>query len=420
MAVLEWCCCSLLSTAISLGFTSAFLYGVSFAIELWWIIEAEVSLSVPAYVLAASYLLLCVLSTTMLLSLRSKVPRLLLAWLLLTVLAIFPEAGLVLFMAIYHWAGGTYGVIEISLWLVRVFFNVCGIVCIQSLWSRWREEESIFQSLHELSLSHSGLGSSPLGLAGHHKLRSSIRQPPLHPRFMPPSLNNNHLHHLGAGATTNYGHNIAYNNPAFSTSTLQLNTNKFRGSQVARSTSSASHLGSLPSLAVAPPYLQQGFSKNEFNPQMFLAPHRPVSQYDLPSFGLDPDAPVFLPPTHGQGGLQATLPINVYHGASRRELGETMAWYRPRSLGSLAAGQEGRGAQLSERWTTGRKGEYDTQSLDRRLARPGAGGAFMGATGYPSEGGRHTLGQAGGSRHSLGQASGLSMDSPDKYRDIAL
>ena len=30
-------------------------------------------------------------------------PRLLLAWLLLTVLAIFPEAGLVLFMAIYHW-----------------------------------------------------------------------------------------------------------------------------------------------------------------------------------------------------------------------------------------------------------------------------------------------------------------------------
>ena len=32
------------------------------------------------------------------------------------------------------------------------FCKVSGIVCIQSLWSQWREEKSIFRSLHELSM----------------------------------------------------------------------------------------------------------------------------------------------------------------------------------------------------------------------------------------------------------------------------
>ena len=32
------------------------------------------------------------------------------------------------------------------------FLQLCGIVCVQSLWSVWREEKSIFRSLHELSI----------------------------------------------------------------------------------------------------------------------------------------------------------------------------------------------------------------------------------------------------------------------------
>merc|ERR1719229_243194 len=53
--------------------------------------------------------------------------------------------------------------------------------------------------------------------------------------------------------------------------------------------------------------------------------------------------------------------------------------YRPRSLGSLAVSEAETGgkAMLSERWTTNRRGEYDTQSLDRRLVR-GAGGRQAG------------------------------------------
>ena len=72
-------------------------------------------------------------------------------------------------------------------------------MCVQSLWAVWREEKSIFRSLHELSIvskqnliknisnprkylqntgelpGEGGLQDSVLGLAGHHKLRSSFR-----------------------------------------------------------------------------------------------------------------------------------------------------------------------------------------------------------------------------------------------------
>lgn len=210
-------------------------------------------------------------------------------------------------------------------------------------------------------------------------------------------------------------------------------------------------------------YLQQGFSKNEFNPSGLrpsgLSTKNAHSQFDLPSFGLDPDAPVFIQRGHGPGGL----PLNVYRGNSRRDklLGETLEWYRPRSLGSLAVSEAETGgkAMLSERWTTNRRGEYDTQSLDRRLVRGGSGHPGSGHLGSGHLGGNHLVsGHLGGghlgdhlsehltkhlgehagwsgsythcgyhsdsatvqgSRQSLGQMSGVS-DCPEKYRDIAL
>ena len=36
--------------------------------------------------------------------------------------------------------------------LFLFYLQLCGIVCVQSLWSVWREEKSIFRSLHELSI----------------------------------------------------------------------------------------------------------------------------------------------------------------------------------------------------------------------------------------------------------------------------
>ena len=72
MAFMNSClCCSLLSGSIIIGIAAAFLYGVAFAIELWMIIETDVSLSVPAYILTIGYLLMCLLSLALVASLRS-------------------------------------------------------------------------------------------------------------------------------------------------------------------------------------------------------------------------------------------------------------------------------------------------------------------------------------------------------------
>ena len=69
MAVLKSClCCSLLTGSILTGITTTVLYLMSFALELWWIVDAgrvskykdpgdlkEYRLPIPAYVLALAY-----------------------------------------------------------------------------------------------------------------------------------------------------------------------------------------------------------------------------------------------------------------------------------------------------------------------------------------------------------------------------
>ena len=62
-----------------------------------------VRLPIPAYLLALSYFFLSLLSLSMLVGLRTKRTRLLLAWILINLLVICPEAGMVLFMAVYYW-----------------------------------------------------------------------------------------------------------------------------------------------------------------------------------------------------------------------------------------------------------------------------------------------------------------------------
>ena len=93
---------------------------------------------------------------------------------------------------------------------------------------------------------------------------------------------------------------------------------------LSRSASTASHFVtasrmSMPDLSslntinnnmIYPHHLKQGLSKNEFNPG---GVHKTLSQYDLPSFGLDPDAPIFIQHGYGPGGL----PLNIYRGNSR-------------------------------------------------------------------------------------------------------
>ena len=58
-----------------------------------------------------------------------------------------------------------------------------------------------------------------------------------------------------------------------------------------------------------------GYRRNEFDTTKFTSglAYRTQSQYDLPSFGLDPDAPVFLS-GYGPGGL----PVNRSSHSPRR------------------------------------------------------------------------------------------------------
>eukprot|EP00095_Tigriopus_kingsejongensis_P003899 maker-scaffold296_size217904-snap-gene-1.19 protein:Tk03899 transcript:maker-scaffold296_size217904-snap-gene-1.19-mRNA-1 annotation:"hypothetical protein L798_12863" len=200
-----------------------------------------IQLPLPAYLLTLVYFFLAILSIFMLLGLRTKKTRLVLAWIVFFLLAVFPEGGMVVFMAVYYWR----------------FQNT----------SRSLSAASGFVSASRLSLNEIGL----------------VPQQFAH---MPLSD--------------------------------QLSTAHRQLSRV--------------SLNIT----QSGYSKTEFDTSKFsskLVSNRSMSQWDLPSFGLDPDAPVFLPPgSYGRGGR----PLK---GQEQKTSGKAqdrkLQWYRPRSLGNL-------------------------------------------------------------------------------------
>jgi hypothetical protein len=67
-------------------------------------------------------------------------------------------------------------------------------------------------------------------------------------------------------------------------------------------------------------YLKQGFSKNNCNPQSLP---KNIPHFDLPSFGLDPDAPIFIQKGYGTGSLP-------FHGGNM--IIKTGKMQRPNSL----------------------------------------------------------------------------------------
>ena len=60
-------------------------------------------LPIPAYILALTFFGMSLVSMAMLVGLRLRRTKLLLSWVLMNAVTICPEAGMVLFMAIYHW-----------------------------------------------------------------------------------------------------------------------------------------------------------------------------------------------------------------------------------------------------------------------------------------------------------------------------
>ncbi|XP_076362891.1 reduction in Cnn dots 6 isoform X1 [Tachypleus tridentatus] len=129
------------------------VYAVAFVIELWWIIEAEVKLPVPSYILAAGYFFTLVMSFALLAGLGLKRSKYLLGWLFVVILFYFPECGLVLFMSLYYWGLDTYyGLTEFAFYICRAIINVLCIVCVQSQYSSWQEEKDVMRRLENLNV----------------------------------------------------------------------------------------------------------------------------------------------------------------------------------------------------------------------------------------------------------------------------
>lgn len=430
MAVLTSClCCSLLTGSIFIGITSMVLYLMSFGLELWWIVEAEVRLPIPAYLLALTYFFLALLSLSMLVGLRTRRTRLLLAWILLNLLLTCPEAGMVLFMAIYYWNGDTYGIIELGMWIIRIVFSICGMICTQSLYSHWKDQKTVLRSLQELNVTNGTF--MPQGIGGEYQTKHI--ESGLGYQNSAFAHSQPHLNGLTAMAVTKYA-------------TPQSKSLKRSASSVSQFVSaSRMSLNEMPPMPPAPTMQFSasqltGYQRNEFDTSKFASGlvYRTHSQYDLPSFGLDPDEPVFVAGPYGPGGLQypqrpfSALSGHSFHSGinNRRPRSTTghnsLQWYRPRSLINLDD-------DTSSIWSGIGKpsGDYATQSLDRRKylleqyqLQQRAQSVSALNFGYVSDDGilRSSAGPfmhfaAGGeSKQSLGQFS----DHVDKYRDVAL
>ncbi|XP_021931810.1 uncharacterized protein LOC110835657 isoform X2 [Zootermopsis nevadensis] len=169
---------------------SVVAYVVAFTIELWWILEAEVTLPVPAYVLCAGYLFVFILSALLLHGLTVKRTLCLLGWLFMVGMFTFPEAGLVLFMTFHFWqVKSLNGLTELICWACRLVFNqdssilsynsaclimqIAGLMCVQSLYSTWKEEKVVLRRLQALNMAsilvESGNSASNVAGNGHPK-----------------------------------------------------------------------------------------------------------------------------------------------------------------------------------------------------------------------------------------------------------
>uniref|UniRef100_A0A1B6ILV3 Uncharacterized protein n=1 Tax=Homalodisca liturata TaxID=320908 RepID=A0A1B6ILV3_9HEMI len=154
MALLEDCFfCSLSVAASVIGVYTLVAYLIAFSMETWWIVSTPVSLPSPAYVLCAGYLLVFVFSGLLLRGLSIKNSLYLLEWLVVVAALSVPEGVLVYFMSIHYWnIRSLYGLMELTCWICRAIVNVSGMICVQSLYSNWREEKEVLRRLRDLNM----------------------------------------------------------------------------------------------------------------------------------------------------------------------------------------------------------------------------------------------------------------------------
>lgn len=153
MAALESVgCCELFAAGVCIGVYTMIVYLGAFIMELWWIIEYNIQLPVPAYILAAGYFSTFLVSLFLLAGLFLRKSKYLLGWLFVSVLFFFPECGLALYMSLKHWKLDTKGIAELAFYICRAVINVVCIICIQSLYTLWRQEKTVMRRLENLNV----------------------------------------------------------------------------------------------------------------------------------------------------------------------------------------------------------------------------------------------------------------------------
>lgn len=145
-------CCELFAAGVCIGVYTMIVYLGAFIMELWWIIENNVQLPVPAYVLAAGYFSIFLVSLFLLAGLFLRKSNYLLGWLFVSVLFFFPECGLALFMSLQYWKLDSKGIAELAFYIARAVMNVVCIVCVQSLYTQWKQEKAVMRRLQNLNV----------------------------------------------------------------------------------------------------------------------------------------------------------------------------------------------------------------------------------------------------------------------------
>ncbi|XP_046979418.1 uncharacterized protein LOC124544781 isoform X1 [Schistocerca americana] len=170
-------CCRLVPAAAAAAVYALVAYIVAFTIELWWILDAEVRLPAPAYLLCAAYLLSFILAAVLLHGLTAKRSPLLLVWLFTAVILALPEAGLVLFLSLYFWQlTSLNGMTELVFWICRLICNVGEVGCVRALYRCWREEKHLLRTLQQLHTA-SSQGIQNAAFMGSGSLAPSPRAP---------------------------------------------------------------------------------------------------------------------------------------------------------------------------------------------------------------------------------------------------
>ncbi|XP_022643425.1 uncharacterized protein LOC111263774 isoform X2 [Varroa jacobsoni] len=139
------------------------VYFSAFVMELWWLVEADILLPAPAYLLASIYFITFLVSLFLLSGLFLRKSTYLLAWLFVLVIFFFPECGLSLFMSLKYWNLNSRGVAELSFYCTRLAINALCIICIQSLYTQWRQEKSVMKRLEDMNIMPSSI--SPVMVA---------------------------------------------------------------------------------------------------------------------------------------------------------------------------------------------------------------------------------------------------------------